>query len=106
FDRFDPSVPVDPFFGVGSPSVGGHLVPRGMVEFEYGSRPLQVETGAMGTTSVVSGQGYLHAGLSLPLWDRLLLSVDVPVALIDTGTSPMVSGLDYHVPSSASIGDV
>jgi outer membrane protein OmpA-like peptidoglycan-associated protein len=104
-DRFDPSVPVDPFFGVGSPSVGGHLVPRGMVEFEYGSRPLQVENGAM-STNVVSAQGYLHAGLSLPLWNRLLLSVDVPVAVVDTGTSPMVSGLNYHSPSSASIGDV
>jgi OmpA-OmpF porin, OOP family len=104
-DRFDPSVPVDAFFGVGSPSVGGHLVPRGEVMFDYGSRPLQVETGGM-STNVVSAQGYLHAGLSLPLWDRLLLSVDVPVALVDTGSSPMASALDYHVPSTASLGDV
>ena len=105
-DRFDPSVPVDAFFGVGSPSIGGHLVPRGVVEFDYASRPLQVAVAGMGTTNVVSGQGFLHAGVSLPLWDRLLLSVDVPVAVVDKGASPMVSGLDYHAPSSASIGDV
>jgi outer membrane protein OmpA-like peptidoglycan-associated protein len=105
-DRFDPSVPVDAFFGVGSPSVGGHLVPRGTLEMEYASRPLQVEVPGMGTTNVVGSQGYLHAGVSLPLWDRLLLSVDVPIAVVDSGASPMTSGLDYHVPSSATLGDV
>jgi OOP family OmpA-OmpF porin len=105
-DRFDPSVPVDAFFGVGSPSVGGHLVPRGSLGFEYATRPLQVDVAGMGPTQVVSAQGFLHAAVSLPLWDRLLLSVDVPVALVDKGTSPMVSGLDYHVPSSATLGDV
>ncbi len=105
-DRFDPSVPVDAFFGVGSPSIGGHLVARGQLEFEYGNHPLRITLADKSTVDVVSAQGFLHAAASLALFDRLLLSVDVPVALRDAGTDPDVSGLDYHAPSSTTLGDV
>jgi OmpA-OmpF porin, OOP family len=105
-DRFDPSVPVDAFFGVGSPAVGGHLVPRAVVEFEDATHPLQVTSGAMTTTNVVSAQGFLHAGLSLALWDRVLLSADMPFAVVDSGSDPTGTTLDYHAPSSTALGDL
>ena len=105
-DRFEPSVPIDAFFGVGSPAIGGHLVPRAAFVFDYAQNPLKIAVGATGSATVVTGQGILHVGLSLPLWNRFLLSADVPIALVDSGSAPNISGLNYHVPGGPAMGDL
>lgn len=104
-DAFDPSVPVDAFFGVPSPAIGGHLEPRAAVIFDYGLHPFKYELPSR-TTYVVGSQGLLHVAASLALWDRLLVSVDMPFALVNSGTDPGDNRFDFHPPSKPAVGDL
>lgn len=108
-EPFNPSPAGDAFFGVPSPWVGGHLELRGDVLFDYAHRPFQLrpQGNATGpTTDLVAAQGFLRAGISLALWDRLLIAADVPVALLQSGDSPPGTALDFHPPSGVAMGDV
>ena len=105
-ERFDPSVPVDAFFGVPSPAIGGHLEVRAAVSFDYGSRPFVFDKSATQSIPIVSGQGYLRLAASLALWDRLMLSVDAPVAVAQSGQDPKVPSVDFHPPSKPAFGDL
>ncbi len=103
-ERFSPSMPGDAMFGVPSPSIGGHLVPRATVAFNYAHRPLSIQDGSE-RASIVGRQGILHVGASLALFDRLQVSADMPLALIQGGDSPTVAGTTFTSPSSAQPGD-
>lgn len=102
-NQLEPAPAGDALFGVPSPWVGGHLVPRAMVMFDYAHEPLRVLSG---DTVIISAQGFLRLDASLALWDRLLVSIDVPAAVLQSGEDPGLPGLDFHVPSSAELGDV
>ena len=58
-NQFEPAPAGDAFFGVPSAGVGGHLVPRAMVMFDYAHRPLRFST-ATGETPIVASQGFLR----------------------------------------------
>jgi outer membrane protein OmpA-like peptidoglycan-associated protein len=106
-DAFDPSVPVDAFFGVPSPAIGGHLEVRGTAMFDFSSHPFNYRNNITGmTTHVVGSQGLLRVDASLALWDRLLVSVDVPFALVNSGSDPKDPKFDFHPPSGPAMGDV
>ena len=101
-NQFEPAPAGDAFFGVPSAGVGGHLVPRAMVMFDYAHRPLRFRTAA-GETPIVASQGFLRVDASLALWDRLQVSVDMPFALVQGGQDPQIPGVDFHPPSSAAV---
>jgi outer membrane protein OmpA-like peptidoglycan-associated protein len=104
-ERFQPSVPGDAFFGVPSPAASGHLEPRAAVFTDYAYRPLSIQDG--GTRKVIVGdQLFLHAAASLALFDRLLVSADMPFALLQDGDSPTVSNIAFPSPNSAQVGDL
>jgi outer membrane protein OmpA-like peptidoglycan-associated protein len=105
-DRFDPSVPVDAFFGVPSPAIGGHLEPRAALSFDYGLRPFVFDKTATESIPIVAAQGYLRLAASLALWDRLLVSLDAPAAVLNSGQDPQVTGVDFHPPSKPAVGDL
>lgn len=105
-DRFDPSVPVDAFFGVPSPAIGGHLKVRGAVSFDFARRPFVYDRSTTESIPIVSSQGYLRLAASLALWDRLLVSVDAPAALVQSGQDPQIDGASFHPPSKPSFGDL
>src|SRR5689334_4677245 len=73
-ERFEPAPAGDAMFGVPSPAVGGHLVPRAAAIFDYADRPLSIDNGN-NRLVIVSRQAFLHLDASLALWDRLLVSV-------------------------------
>jgi len=104
-DQLQPTPAGDALFGVPSPFIGGHLVPRGLVMFDYARNPLEV---ASGTTSgaIVANQAFLNVDASLALWDRLLVSALLPVAVLQNGSSPTLQGVSFKSPSSAQIGDL
>ncbi|MEO5727663.1 MAG: OmpA family protein [Byssovorax sp.] len=104
-NQLDPTPAGDTFFAVPSPFASGHLVPRAFAMFDYSVSPLTVSTGAT-TSSVVSSQGFLHIGASLALFDRLLLSAALPVAVVQSGDSPTIDGVTLTSPSSAAVGDL
>lgn len=104
-DQFEPAPAGDLFFGVPSPTVGGHVVPRAMLTFEYAHKPLRFTDG-MTETAIVAAQGFLRLDASLALWDRLLVSVDLPVAILQSGEDPPGSAVSFNPPSSPEIGDL
>ncbi|KYF84503.1 hypothetical protein BE17_53025 [Sorangium cellulosum] len=103
-EQFEPAPAGDALFSVPSPSVGGHLVPRAFLMFDYAHNPLQLHGDS--TATIVSSQGFLRLDASLSLLERLLVSIDVPFAVLQSGDEPGSPGVAYHVPSSASAGDL
>lgn len=104
-DQLDPAPAGDAFFGVPSPSVGGHLVPRAFLMFDYAARPLSLSTGGA-SRAIVSGQGFLHLNASFAVFDRLLVSALLPIAVVQSGESPTVDGIAFTSPTSAQVGDL
>jgi OmpA-OmpF porin, OOP family len=104
-EQLDPAPAGDGFFGVPSPFVGGHLVPRALLLFDYAARPL-VLVSDLTSNAVISAQGFLHVNASLALWDRLLVSVLLPLAVVQKGDNPTIAGVAFKSPSSAALGDV
>ena len=105
-NQFEPAPAGDAFFGVPSAGVGGHLVPRVMVMFDYAHHPFGFSTAAGKQAPIIASQGFLRVDASLALWDRLQLSVDMPFALAQSGQNPPSSALDFHPPTSAAVGDL
>lgn len=104
-DQLEPTPAGDAFFGVPSPAVGGHLVPRALVMFDYADQPLSLTAGET-TSTIVGSQAFLHLGVSLALWDRLLVSALLPIAVLQNGDSPMIQGVTLQSPSSSEVGDL
>ncbi len=107
-DRFDPAPAGDRFFGVPGGDPGGELTLRAMLLGDYAYRPLvlYVNDGDKSAGSIVKDQLFLHASVSLGLFDRLNLSFDVPVALVNDGESPAAGGISVPSPAGAALGDV
>ncbi|WP_437932785.1 OmpA family protein [Sorangium sp. So ce291] len=102
--QLEPSPAGDALFGVPSPSARGHLVPRALVMFDYARNPLQLF--GPDTAAIVSSQGFLRLDASLALWDRLLVSLDMPFAVAQAGAEPDAPDVSFHPPSSAAVGDL
>jgi OmpA-OmpF porin, OOP family len=100
--HFDASTAGDDFFGVGSPLAEGHLEFRALAVFDYAHEPLIVGD----DQAIVSAIGYLRPQFSLALFDQLLVSLDLPVAVIQSGDSPTIGGFILESPSGVSMGDV
>jgi len=101
-NQLDPSPAGDDFFALPSAYVAGHLEPRAYLMFDYAVDPLVVG----GTDKIVAGQGFLRANGSIAFFDRLLVGVDIPAAIVQTGDSPVISSIPVASPDSAEMGDV
>ncbi len=104
-ERFQPAVPGDAMFGVPSPAVGGHLEPRAAIIADYSYLPLSIQDGST-RTPIVADQLFLHAAVSFALFDRVLLSADMPFAVFQTGDSPAVDDVTFNSPNEAQLGDL
>ena len=105
--RMLPAPAGDRMFGVQSPYVAGNFVLHGMLLVDYAHNPLVVYSTAKDTTvgSIVGDQLFMHAGLTLAMFDRMQLSVDMPFALFQTGDNPTELGSSFPAPGTA-IGDL
>ena len=101
-NQLDPSPAGDDFFALPSAYVAGHIEPRAYLMFDYAVDPLVVG----GTDKIVAGQGFLRANASLAFFDRLLVAVDIPAALVQSGDAPVVSSIPIASPDSVEMGDV
>jgi len=99
----EPTPTGDAFHAVSSPRIGGHLVLRGAALFDYASRPLTVTDEQI---PIVADQGFVRADVSLSLWDRVLVSAHLPLALVQSGKSPNIPGLDAPTPRAPVLGDL
>ena len=95
-DQLDPTPAGDTFFAVPSASAAGHLVPRAHLLYDHAFDPLVIGDGA----AIVSHQAFLRADASISFYDRLLLSLDIPVAIFQTGDSFAASSQLSGIPSA------
>ena len=101
-NQLQPSPAGDVFFGVPSPYAAGHLAPNAYILFDYASQPISLGD----DLSVVSAQGFMRLDVSMAFWDRLLVSVDVPLAIVNSGDDPAIANRTFTVLESPQMGDV
>src|SRR5580700_9376733 len=82
--RFDPTPAGDRLFGTDSAQVDGHLELDARLTLDWAHDPLAFHSATDNRTIVAVVQNELIAdlGVSLALWNRLQLSVDVRVAVV------------------------
>jgi len=107
-NQFQPSPAGDRFFGVQGADPGGHLLPRLMLAGDYAYKPLVLYNSAddKAIGNVVSNQLTLHVAAGISLWDRLLVSASMPLALWTNGENPTVGGVLNKSPSGVAPGDL
>ncbi len=107
-DQFNPAPAGDRFFGTQGGDPGGHVSPRLQLLGEYAYRPLVLyeNDGDDSVGNVVSDQLFLHLGAGLSLWQRFSASVDLPIAVVNEGSSPSSGAQAFASPSGASLGDL
>jgi outer membrane protein OmpA-like peptidoglycan-associated protein len=106
-NRYQPAPAGDAFFSVPSAGEGAPGL-HAAVGADYAHAPLVLrstpERRDMG--AIVSGQLNLHAGLSLSVARRALVSLDVPAAIVNRGDSPATPDARIASPGSAALGDL
>jgi outer membrane protein OmpA-like peptidoglycan-associated protein len=101
-NQYQPTPAGDMFFGVPSPYAAGHLEPpKAYAMFDYSHRPVRT-----GDTAVVSAQGFMRLDVSWAIFDRLLISADAPLSVIQNGEDPGIDGTTFTTLESPSFGDV
>lgn len=96
------------WFVLESLDLRGHLRPAIGLVGDLAYRPLVV-TDSSGDLkrSIVRNQYFVHAGAGLVLWERLRVSLDVPVMIFADGFDYQVNEIAFRKPAhSAGIGDV
>jgi outer membrane protein OmpA-like peptidoglycan-associated protein len=104
-NQLQPSPAGDVFIGVPSPYAAGHLAPSAYMMFDYAHRPIRL-AGVADSLPVVGAQGFMRLDASLALWERLLVSVDVPVAVVLSGDDPGLAGTTFTALESPQFGDI
>jgi OmpA-OmpF porin, OOP family len=107
-DRFNPSERGSEWFALDSLDLRGDLRPAVGVVAEYADRPFVLKNadGSNGT-AVVSDQLTLHPGASLVVLGRFRFGLDVPVAVVNSGTTGTSGrGNTFLAPTKAALGDV
>ena len=97
---FDPAPPGDRFFGVSDGRVRGLLEGHAALVGNYALRPLRGYTLADGA-EFITQELWVNAGLALALAEAGLLSVDVPIDLIERGDAGYTTD-----PESGKLGDI
>jgi OmpA-OmpF porin, OOP family len=108
-DQYQHPMSGDAFLSVLSPWVGGHLEFRAMSTFEYAHRPLVLVTPAGDEIAApVTDQAFVHIGASFALFDRVLLGVDMPLAVIQGGdeSGGRISGVTFPAADGFEPGDL
>jgi len=109
-NNLDPAPAGDRAFGVQSPDARGQALFRAMVLFDYVNDPVVLynsetdeEIGA-----VVSDQFWLHLSPSFALADRVLFSLDLPIALIQSGDDnlPLIANRQVQAADGTELGDL
>jgi hypothetical protein len=106
--RFQPSVPGDPWLGLPGAEVDGTVrVSTGLL-LDYGNEPLVLATKDETARSVVAHQASMRAQVALALWERLLLHVELPATVFASGepVSTAAGSEIFGEPDSASLQDL
>lgn len=113
-NRFDPADRGGEWFALDSLDLRGHLRPAAGAMLDWAHKPL-VLYDAQGEEqrAIVSNQLFVHIGGGVNLWDTLRLSLDIPIAAVNSGETGYASAsagspetLQYSAPNGRPIGDL
>lgn len=93
----------DAFFGVPSAGAPGHLAVRAYGMFDYLGSPIHL---SQSREDVVAAQAYLRADVSLSLWERVLVSLQAPLAIVQSDKDPGVAGITFTPLEAPAMGDL
>ncbi len=103
----DPAPAGDPGVAVERAGVRGHWLPSVRIVGDYAVGPLTLSNVAQDFDRVVTRQTWLHALASLSWAYRVVVGVDVPVLLSESGEAPPESGATAPRPSqTTSLADL
>ena len=111
-DRFYPAPAGDRMFGAQSPYVAGEMTPYAAIYADYAHNPLVLRTVKSKTNlgAIVSDQLFLHLNAAFAIKSRLLVNLDFPIALLQSGTdlTGTSNGSTYSFTSAnqAEVGDL
>ena len=107
-DRFEPAPAGDRLFGVQSPATQGDLDLHVMLLTDYAHNPfvLTHNRGVADVGSVVEHQLFMRLDASLALWKRLTVGVDVPLALVQDGSTSSFQGRGLLGARDPAFGDL
>ena len=106
-DRFEPAGAGSQWMTGESLDFQGHLRPAAALVEDWAVNPI-VAHGPDGnsTTALLDEQVFTHLDAALMLWDRVRVDLNLPLALVDSGTGTQLDGQTYVAPQSRLIGDV
>ena len=104
-NRFEPAPAGDALFTVPSAFVSTWRYPNAYLMVDYAKDPLRVHAGDT-DGSIVASQAYVRGDVSLGFANRFQLSLDMPVAVQQTGDSPTLGGLAFASPTGVGLGDL
>jgi outer membrane protein OmpA-like peptidoglycan-associated protein len=107
-DRFEPAPASDAFFSAPSADVTGVLAPAIGLTLSYAHNPLVLRTTSGNGEPVrwVDHQLVLHTLLSMELFERVKLEMDLPVTLSEGGTSGTLGGIAVTAPAGTKVNDL
>lgn len=103
-DRFDSTPPGDRFESVLGANIDGEELFRSGLTLEYANAPLVVRQ-----ATVVEHQLVLHPAVSLAVWERVLMTVALPIVLVNQGGRRELAGavpVTVAAPNEASVGNI
>lgn len=106
-DRFNPAERGSEWFVLDSLDFRGHMRPAIGITGDYAYKPLVIYTGAGDErVALINDQLFLHIGASFLIAERLRVGVNLPVALLNRGTSGSAQGFQVTAPAGVAVGDV
>jgi len=106
-DRFEPSERGSEWFSQDTLDLRGHLRPALGLVADYGYKPLVIyDADGEEVRPLVEHQLFLHAGVSLVLWERLRLAANLPFSPFVSGEGGLTGTQQLSVDEGVSLGDV
>jgi OmpA-OmpF porin, OOP family len=106
-DRFEPSERGSNYFALESLDLRGHARAAAGIVPSYASRPLVHRVDGEDRAAMVNHLLTTHVGGSINLWNRLRVSLNVPVVLYTEGERGLLGAKVLEPPSSATtLGDI
>jgi outer membrane protein OmpA-like peptidoglycan-associated protein len=106
-DRFEPAARGSEWFYLDSVEWQGDLRPSIGLTLDLAIHPLVVYNPDDSViANLASTQLFAHLGAALAIKDSFQLSLNVPIALVNSGDTATLGGISFAPPTSASLGDV
>ena len=106
-DRYEPAARGSEWFVLDSLEWQGEFRPSIGLTADFAVNPLVVYNPDDSVrANLTSTQFFAHIGAALAIKDAFQLSINIPVALVNSGDQATVNGITFAPPDSASLGDI